>query len=62
MWNTCELNKEYEFNDIDNNDYDNDNNNNNDDNNDDNDNDTVPGGGARDWRQGEYFVKESREK
>ena len=33
MWNTCELNKEYEFNNIDNNDYDNDNNNN--DNNDD---------------------------
>ena len=34
MWNTCELNKEYEFNNIDNNDYDNDkdNNNNNDDN------------------------------
>ena len=33
MWNTCELNKEYEFNNIDNNDYDNDNNNNNNDNN-----------------------------
>ena len=32
MWNTCELNKEYEFNNIDDNDYDNDNDNNNDDN------------------------------